>query len=325
MKKAIEISTKQQIDKQWKKILSVPLRETRGNLCRATKNESWQRIKDIFFYFKALYEDIGYRGYALTVKRGKGNSDYNDQIKVLSEVLEFLRKKNFKGFCPGLEFPILTFSGNAIDGSYNPHLHSLLFIPKSLESDFVACFSRKGKSYRVEELINGQLIRKRKEICLWINQAFEITSLLNYSGRLEDPTKGKNLDKVILDVTSFGFKSDEKQDKKSHRIYRRITSKFEISESSIDSKIKIFCMLHWISQQKNRNDFLREFIPPLESDSECKQSKPIGEILKNQAKLRNGDSLSNLKFRIKKDSKKKIYWVNQRLQFQRRDSGAVSV
>ncbi|WP_232374101.1 hypothetical protein [Leptospira chreensis] len=252
---------------------------------RVTNHTTWNCLKKYNKKNHEVYSKIGYIGYAFTLTRGDKEADMKELKVALERTLKYLNREFYQDQIKGLEIPIMTFEGNAIDGQYNPHLHGYILIPKGK----IRRTKKKLKEELVKSLINlpKQNGPKRKPNKLWMQKIKgDGVKYFGYCGREEAPEHGQELDKLDWDLSSFGFVSELKH-KISKRIMKRTYSRFPETETNSELFHRVICMLHWIHKRKHMSDFLRAFIPPLVTTSVSFKaySKKKKAILKMQPVL----------------------------------------
>lgn len=251
------------LEYQWEKIKQINYSSfEKWDPYSSTLNQkSWKSIYPTMEHLEKVFGIIGYTPFVLTVKRGKGNPNLGEQICFFSEKIHRINKYLFRyGAYSGLEIPTISFSGNNIDGSYNPHLHCLIFLPKRNAKRILEKILKSSNLIYPEELQNGIIFKDPKEIKIWKEEAFSTTGYVKYAARLEDLEKGKNFNKLIPQLTTFGFLSKPGQIK-SGKTYNLLLEKFPEAATDDDLRIKLFAMLHWIQLQKDSKEYLRIFLP----------------------------------------------------------------
>lgn len=232
---------------------------------RITSRTTWNCLKQYNKKNHEVYSKIGYIGYAFTLSRGDKEADMKELKVALERTLYYVNSKIYRYRMKGLEIPIMTFEGNAIDGKYNPHLHGYVLLPKGE----VRNFKRKLKEELANSLFNLPKLNgpRRKANKLWMKKIKgDGVNYFGYCGREESPERGQELDKVDWDLSSFGFVSEPNQTR-SKRIMKRIYRRFPETETNSELFHRVICMLHWIHKRKHMPYYLRTFIPPFETMS----------------------------------------------------------
>ncbi|MCW7492542.1 hypothetical protein ND861_09590 [Leptospira sp. 2 VSF19] len=230
---------------------------------RVTNRTTWNCLKEYNKKNQAVYSKRGYTGYVFTLTRGDKEADMKELKEALRKTLKRMNYDIYKNHIKGLELPITTFEGNAIDGQYNPHLHGYVFIPKGE----VRNFKRKLKENLANTLFNLPRLNgpKRKANKLWFDKIKgDGVKYFGYCGREESPEHGKELDKLDWDLSSFGFVS-EPNHYLSKRIIKRIYRRFPETETNSELFHRVICMLHWIHKRGYLQEYLSAFIPPFET------------------------------------------------------------
>ncbi|TGL58662.1 hypothetical protein EHQ58_10095 [Leptospira ognonensis] len=244
---------------------------------------TWNKFKEFIYELDILYKSINYHAYAITIKRGQRNADLKEMKEALRIALKDFNRIHFQNTIAGMELPFFTFEGNAIDGSYNPHLHCAIWIPTRYRIQL--------RSHIEDSILNRLAKFKKRKITfedrdglhVWMAKLKgEIKKYLGYCARKEDETKGMNFDKIVWELCSFGFNSEARH-KMSKRIYRRIESKFPQVKRDSSIRHKVFVMLNWIHKRKYPGKMLRSFLPILSTDTPIanrpRSRIPIREIL----------------------------------------------
>ncbi len=284
-------------NRMWNQLNQFSLSDIDSELAKGFGKDrfTWKKFLTFILEINSLYKSIGYYWYPMTIKRGSRNTDINTLKQILQSSWRDFNRLHFKNTIQGLELPMITFEGNAIDGSYNPHLHCLIWIPRG----YTRIFKRFMKYSVMKELSKFKKRKlekgERKEAAFWLKR-FKGDPLhyIRYCGRLEDETKGKQFDKIVWELCSFGFNSEAKH-KPSKQIYRRIEAKFPQVTKNSSLRHKVFVMLHWIHKRKNPKKMFRSFLPTLSTDTPIvnrpRRSTPIREIL-----IKDYEKKYNLKF-----------------------------
>lgn len=252
---------------KWKKLQLEYGKESMNikDVKRVTNRTTWNCLIKYNKKSHEVYSKRGYTGYVFTLTRGDKEADMKELKEALRKTLKQMNYSIYKNHIKGLELPITTFEGNAIDGQYNPHLHGYVFIPKG----HIRNFKRKLKENLANTLFNPPKLSgpKRKANKLWFSKLKEDgVKYLEYCGREESPEHGKKLDKLDWDLSSFGFVS-KPEDGLSKRIIKRIYPRFPETETNSELFHRVICMLHWIHKRRYLQEYLRYFIPPLETNS----------------------------------------------------------
>lgn len=250
---------------KWKKLLLEYGKESMNikDVKRVTNRTTWNCLKKYNKKNHEVYSKRGYTGYVFTLCRGDKEADIKELKEALRKTLKHMNYSIYKNHIKGLEIPITTFEGNAIDGQYNPHLHGYVFIPKGQ----IRIFKRKLKENLANTLfyLPKQNAPKRKANKLWFSKLKgDGERYFGYCGREESPEYGKELDKLDWDLSSFGFVSEPNHDF-SKRIINRIYRRFPETETNSELFHRVICMLHWIHKRGYLQEYLRFFIPPLET------------------------------------------------------------
>lgn len=273
------------LNRRWNEINQFSISDIDSDLAKGFGKErfAWNKFLEFILEINYLYESIGYYWYPMTIKRGSRNTDINTLKQILHSSWRDFNRLHFKNTIQGLEIPMITFEGNAIDGSYNPHLHCLIWIPRGytriLKRFMKYSVMKELAKFKKRKLKKGE----RKEAAFWLKR-FKGDPLpyIRYCGRLEDETKGKQFDKIVWELCSFGFYSADKH-KPSKQIYRRIEAKFPQVTKDSSLRHKVYVMLHWIHKRKDPKAMLRIFLPTLTTDhpkvERPRRTIPIREIL----------------------------------------------
>ncbi|TGL23126.1 hypothetical protein EHQ42_03375 [Leptospira levettii] len=250
---------------KWKKLQLEYGKESMNikDVKRVTNRTTWNCLIKYNKKNHEVYSKRGYKGYVFTLTRGDKEADMKELKEALRITLKQMNYSIYKNHIKGLELPITTFEGNAIDGQYNPHIHGYVFIPKG----HIRRFKRKLKENLANTLFNPPKLSgpKRKANKLWFDKLKEDgVKYVEYCGREESPEHGKKLDKLDWDLSSFGFVSEPNHDF-SKRILKRIYRRFPETETNSELFHRVICMLHWIHKRGYLQEYLRSFIPPLET------------------------------------------------------------
>lgn len=273
--------SKEKSKKKWEQIVTSVSRIDRSTYdSRRLEVMAWKYNKQFIDTFYDIYSKLGYVRYAFTITRGNKDANMNDLKRALTKAINDMNREIYRDRIKGLTLPILVFEGNSKALKYNPHLHGYVLLKRGYVLKFRKKIRQELKIVfsHLPSLLKRKLEKsERNQKSFWIKKyKGDLKDYIGYCGRLEDPTKEKELDKIDWDLSSFGFIS-KPEHKDSKRIENRIYREFPESKESQFLFHKAIAMLHWIQNQEFSMDLLREFIPPMTTNGLESQANASNE------------------------------------------------